>query len=418
MKRALVVLGLGFGDEGKGTVVDWLARRATRPPLLVRWNGGPQAAHHVVTDDGRVHCFSQLGSGSFVEGARTHLGPGMVVDPYALHAEAAAFARSGVPGALGRLSIDPRAVLVTPWHAIVNRIREALRGPAAHGTTGRGVAEAKLGAAAVVAGQVGPGLDDALNDLREELRRTAAALIEAHPDPPEEARRLIARADDRDLWDRFLEAAHGLRPAGVVITAQLPAVETIVLEGAQGALLDRDHGFFPHVTPSRITRAAAEEAMHQMGIQAPVEVWGVLRGVHTRHGAGPFPSEDADLTARLPERHNREDGCAGRFRVGWLDGVLARWALAFAGPIDRLAITCLDRIESLPRRAVVDSWEPGVDLERTIPGERTELARRAVPVVRELGRREPLVEAAEGILRRRVDLESWGPAASDKRLRL
>src|ERR1700733_813790 len=88
-----VVLGLGFGDEGKGTIVDWLASQAATPPLVVRWNGGPQAAHHVVTDDGRVHCFAQLGAGSFVAGARTHLCGDMAVDLYALWTEAEAFAQ-------------------------------------------------------------------------------------------------------------------------------------------------------------------------------------------------------------------------------------------------------------------------------------------------------------------------------------
>ena len=108
-----LVLGLGFGDEGKGTIVDWLARQANAPPLVVRWNGGPQAAHHVV-DGGRVHCFAQLGSASFVPGARTHLAAGMAVDPYALLAEDEALARAGVPDALARLTIDPRARLKTP----------------------------------------------------------------------------------------------------------------------------------------------------------------------------------------------------------------------------------------------------------------------------------------------------------------
>src|SRR5512134_2487875 len=112
-----VVLGLGFGDEGKGSLVDWLARQARSPPLVVRWNGGPQAAHHVVTDDGRTFCFAQIGAGPFVPGARTHLGPEMAVDPYALRVEAEALARAGVPDAA--VTIDPRAVLVTPWHAIV-----------------------------------------------------------------------------------------------------------------------------------------------------------------------------------------------------------------------------------------------------------------------------------------------------------
>ncbi len=121
-----IVLGLGFGDEGKGTIVDWLARQADGPVTVVRWNGGPQAAHHVVTPEGRVFCFAQLGAGSFVAGARTHLGRDMIVDPIALLREADAFGGD----VLARVSIDPQALVVTPWHAVLNQIREVARGGA------------------------------------------------------------------------------------------------------------------------------------------------------------------------------------------------------------------------------------------------------------------------------------------------
>ena len=401
-----VVLGLGFGDEGKGSIVDWLARQASAP-VIVRWNGGPQAAHHVVTDDGRTHCFAQFGAGSFVDGARTHLGADMAIDPYALHEEAAALARVGIADALGRLSIDPRAIVVTPWHAIVNRIRERLRGAARHGTTGRGVGEAKLGAVRLVAGELAA-LDAPMQRLRAALREQARALAAGTTDP--EIHALVARAEDRDLVDAFDDACHRLR---VPITTACPRAETVILESAQGALLDRDHGFFPHVTPSRITRAAAETALGELGLAGDLAVWGVLRAVHTRHGEGPLPSEDAALAAALRESHNREDGPAGRFRVGWFDGVLARYAIAFAGPIDRLAITWLDRVAALPELAVVDAWSGGSEL--TAP-DRTALALAAVPVVRPLARGE-LVPAIEQLVGRRVDVESWGPTASGKRTR-
>ena len=394
MTALQVVLGLGFGDEGKGTIVDWLARRAATPPLVVRWNGGPQAAHHVVTDDGRVHCFAQLASASFVDGARTHLGPQMAVDLYALHVEAAVFGGD----VLARTTIDPRCVLVTPWHAILGRVREALRGPGRHGSTGRGVAEAKLGPMRLVAGALGRGFDARLRELRAALLATAAELA---GDPTcEEARALIARGGDRELLDAFADAAR--RP--LAITSVPPPADHVILESAQGALLDRDHGFFPHVTPSRITRAAAELAAAELGLAGPLEVWGVLRAYHTRHGEGPFPSEDAALAARLPELHNREDGPAGRFRVGWFDAVLARHAIAFAGPIDSLAITCLDRVEALPDRAIAVAWR---DTDRVD----TAAALAGVPLLQHASAIAGAIEAALG---RRIDVQSWGPAASAK----
>jgi adenylosuccinate synthase len=355
-----LVLGLGFGDEGKGTLVDWLARRAESPPLVVRFNGGPQAQHHVVTDDGRVHCFAQLGSASFVEGSRTHLAHDMAVDPFALHAEIAEF------DAPVEVTIDPRCVVVTPWHAIVNRIRESIRGAGRHGTTGRGIREAKLGDHRLLVGDL---TLDGLRAHRGNVMAEATALAPDHE--------LIARGHDDELFAAFADAA--LRPADaafkrVAITTELPRAESIIFESAQGALLDRDHGFWPHVTPSRITRKAAEVAARELGLADDLEVWGVLRAYYTRHGEGPFPTEDPLL--HLPELHNREDGPAGRFRVGWFDAELARKAFDFAGPIDKLAITCLDRIAPI---------------------------------------RPNIVEEIETALGRRIDVQSWGPATKDKR---
>jgi adenylosuccinate synthase len=348
-----LVLGLGFGDEGKGSLVDWLARRAKSPPLVVRFNGGPQAQHHVVTDDGRVHCFAQLGSASFVDGSRTHLAHDMAVDPFALHAEIAEFA-----GPVD-VTIDPRCVVVTPWHAIVNRIRESLRGAERHGTTGRGIREAKLGEHRLLVG------DLTLNGLRAHRDKVMAEAVALAPD-----HELVERGRDDELFATFADAA--LQP--LTITTEVPRAESIIFESAQGALLDRDHGFWPHVTPSRITRQAAEVAARELGLADELEVWGVLRAYYTRHGEGPFPTEDPSLN--LPELHNREDGPAGRFRVGWFDPELAKRAFDFAGPIDKLAITCLDRMAPL---------------------------------------RPNIVEEIETSLGRRIDLQSWGPAAKDKR---
>lgn len=392
-----VVLGLGFGDEGKGTIVDWLARRSPSPPLVVRWNGGPQAAHHVVTEQGRVHCFAQLGSGSFVEGARTHLAPEMVVDLYALRVEAQAFGNARI---LRTVTMDPRCPLVTPWHAIVGRLRELARGASRHGSTGRGVAEAKLGPHQLAAHELADDFERRVDEVRTALLAEAALLAGACGDARPDAEELLARGHEADLLDAFLAAA-GSHPA---ITATPPPAETVILESAQGALLDRDHGFAPHITPSRITRRAAEHAARALGLAGSLHVWGVLRAYHTRHGEGPLPSYDAALTAALPELHNPSDGPAGAFRTGWFDAVLARHAIGFAGPIDSLAITCLDRLDSLRDRAVVDAWQGASTID-------TAAALAAVPHVRSV---ESVPAAIEELLGRPIDVQSWGPTASEK----
>jgi len=414
MRPIRVVLGLGFGDEGKGTIVDWLARQAATPPLVVRWNGGPQAAHHVVTDDGRTHCFAQLGAGSFIADARTHLCGDMAVDLYALWAEADAFA--GIAGgsaadAVERVTVDPRCALVTPWHAAVNLVRETLRGRGRHGSTGRGVGEAKLGPVRLFAGELGDAYDAAarIRDARTALLARATAVLDAGPHAAADrarAREVVTAAADPAVLETFLDAA--ARP--LAVTEHAPRMDDIIFESAQGALLDREHGFFPHVTPSRITRRAARDVARSLGLAAPLEVWGVLRAYHTRHGEGPFPSEDSGLAARLPELHNREDGPAGQFRVGWFDAVLARYAVEVAGPIDRLAATCLDRLATMPDRSVVAAWKGvhadacGAELEAAVGS--------AVPVVRQVDDIAATIEAAVG---HPIDVASFGPRARDKR---
>lgn len=406
-----LVLGLGFGDEGKGTLVDWLARRAAaagaRAPLVIRWNGGPQAQHHVVTDDGRVHCFAQLGSASFLPFARTHLAGDMALDPYALHAEIEALARTtGVAEAdlRARVTIDPRCALVTPWHATVNLVRELLRGHARHGSTGRGIAEAKLGPVRMTAGEIAFDLEARLREARAALIARADRLVVAASDGDPEviaaARAIIATSTTAAVLDAYVSAAR----VPVVLADEAPRADHVIFESAQGALLDREHGCYPHVTPSRITWRAARDVARGLGLDARMEVWGVLRAYQTRHGEGPMPSEDRALAARLPELHNRDDGAAGRFRVGWFDAVLARHALAFAGPIDHLAVTCLDRVAALADRSIVDRYHvPIADLECDLGD--------AVPVATRV---DDVGDAIATALGRRLDLRSFGPRACDK----
>ncbi|MSP17027.1 MAG: adenylosuccinate synthetase [Myxococcales bacterium] len=395
-----VVLGLGFGDEGKGSIVDWLARRAIAeggaPPLVIRWNGGPQAQHHVVTDDGRVHCFAQLGAASFV-GARTHLAGDMAVDLYALEEELRELATTTGEAASdlrARVTIDPRCALVTPWHATVNLVREALRGGRRHGSTGRGIGEAKLGPIRMFAGELEYDFATRLREVRAGLLARASALA-----ADDFARALIARASEADIFDAYLAAAR----LPIAVRDEAPAADHVIFESAQGSLLDRDHGFFPHVTPSRITRRAARDVARGLRLDAPMTVWGVLRAYHSRHGEGPFPSEDCELATRLPELHNREDGHAGRFRVGWFDAVLARYAIGFAGPIDRIAVTCLDRVAALPDRSIVTAWRDSADVERDVTS--------AIPVVQRV---DDVATAISEALGRAIDVASYGPRAADK----
>jgi adenylosuccinate synthase len=353
--RAFVVAGLGFGDEGKGSVVDWLVRRHGAS-LVVRYNGGPQAAHHVVTDAGQWHCASQLGAGALVPGVRTHLAETVLVDPLALHGEARALLRLGVGDPLERLTIDPRAVVVTPLHGILNRMQELARGARRHGSCGRGVGQAQLdrerGGVPVVRVAdlftLDP-LEGAITALWRVKLDLAEQLVDARP-ADEGLRGELVRLADKALPASMAAALHAVARRGAIRTAMRPPIDgPIVFEGAQGLLLDRDYGFFPHVTPSRTTFAGALACLEAiaggaMPRSAAVRV-GVLRAYATRHGAGPLLTEDSTLDA-VPEPHNAAHPWQGAFRRGWFDVPAARHALRAVGGIDALVLTHLDTHEA------------------------------------------------------------------------
>src|SRR5690242_399336 len=141
MKRAIITVGLGFGDEGKGATVDYLTR-AYDADLVVRYCGGSQAGHNVELSDGRRHTFSQFGAGTLVRGRdrpRTYLGPNVVIDPPAMLREARHLAELGVEEPLSLLTIHPRCLVTTVWHRTLNRLRELSRGEDRHGSCGQGV---------------------------------------------------------------------------------------------------------------------------------------------------------------------------------------------------------------------------------------------------------------------------------------
>jgi adenylosuccinate synthase len=449
--RAILVVGLGLGDEGKGSVVDALARRHGAR-LVVRFNGGPQAAHHVVSPEGRLHCFSQFGAGTLVPGVRTHLARFVAVDPLALANEAAALRTVGVDDALARLTIDPRCVVVTPIHRALNRIRELARGDGRHGSVGLGVGEALLDAerAAVPVVRVGDARDPARLGAR--LRLLWRMKIDLAEQLVEGAR---GPAIDHESLDRELASLRRSEPiaalasaldhlahrSGVTLTEELALDprEVAIFEGAQGVLLDRDHGFFPYVTPSRTTFAHADTLLAEARWGGAVTRVGVLRAYATRHGQGPFVTEDVDLTAATPDLHNTSHAFQGAFRVGWFDVVAARYALRVVGEVDWLAITNLDRLAGRASVRVCTAYDPGdgAEIQRDLPRSggvagadldaRAALSARLSrtrPVYTELpGWRSAGDAAAQAFLRFLespaalgipAGLTSWGPRAGDK----
>ncbi|MDF1563248.1 MAG: adenylosuccinate synthetase [Deltaproteobacteria bacterium] len=380
--RAWMVVDLGFGDAGKGAVTDHLVRHEGAR-WVIRFNGGAQAGHNVVSPQGRHHTFSQLGAGTFVPGVRTYLAPPVVFHPGAVRFEAAHLREVGVEDALSRLHLASTCRVTTPFHQALGRLRELARGASPHGTCGVGVGETVRDALdhpgdVLRAGDLrdaDPG--ERLERIRHRCLRAAEALALDLSDPRCEEELALLRDPEvvlrwRELIAPVLEAIH-LEEDEALDDATF-GEGPLVFEGAQGVLLDERAGFHPHTTWSRCTSEGAEGWLAARALpQLPLRL-GVLRIYATRHGPGPFPSEAPELASLLPEPHNGGPGWQGSFRRGWLDPPLVRYAIAANGGIDGLALTHLDRLGALPAWQQVEEHEgldrplapppaPGEDLE-------------------------------------------------------
>lgn len=329
----IIVVDLGFGDAGKGATVDYLCSPDTGLDVsaVVRFNGGAQAAHNVIVD-GRHHTFSQFGAGT-LSGVPTVLSQHVLVEPLALAAEARQLERLGVPNPLSLIHIDGRALVTTPFHIMMNRAKEDLRGAARHGSCGKGIGET------VAFSLEFP--DDALRvaDCAQPniMRRKLSALA-----------RWCASSIGRlpcidSIMDAYTEFAAALRLSDDGDLAMLADRGRLIFEGAQGVLLDEWRGFHPHTTWSTVEPSNARAMIDELGRDA--YVLGTTRTYATRHGAGPMPSERAELGIVLPELHNGAGKYQGAFRVGDLDLVMLRYGVDVCDGVDGLSVTHLDAVE-------------------------------------------------------------------------
>jgi adenylosuccinate synthase len=418
----VIVVDLGYGDAGKGTVVDWLCspHGSVSPgggaPVhtVVRFNGGAQAGHNVVTTDGRQHTFAQFGSGTFSPGVRTHLSRFMLVDPLALAAEAGHLAALGVPDALARLTVDRDALLTTPYHRAANQARELARGQDRHGSCGMGIGETARYALSYPGDAPRAGDGEAPRTLARKLTllrdRLAAELGPLAGLPP------VA-----ELCAAYQAFAAAVPLTGPGYLAGVLHRGRVVFEGAQGILLDEWRGFHPYTTWSTTTFANAEALLAEAG-ETAVRL-GVVRSYLTRHGPGPFVTEDPTL--ELPEPHNRHGQWQGVFRTGHFDAVALRYAVEVAGGVDALAVTHLDTVTARPvrlcRRYEVDGRPvarlvPGPERDLAYAGRLTAMLLRARPEYTEPGQDWPGVIGQ--VLGAPVALLSRGPTAADKDLPL
>jgi adenylosuccinate synthase len=448
----VIVVDLGYGDAGKGTTVDWLCARGQegargRPvQAVVRFNGGAQAAHHVLAPgggrsgghSGGPHAFAQFGSGTFTPGTRTFLSRFMLVDPLALVAEAEHLRHLGVPGPLGLVTVDRDALLTTPYHRAANRAREAARDDGRHGSCGMGIGETASYAltypqdAPRAADMTTPRvLERKLALLRDRLTTELAGLggmpeLASLPEFRTVIGGLPAAADVAAV---YRTVAGRVTLAADDYLATLLKAGPVVFEGAQGVLLDEWRGFHPYTTWSTTTFENAETLLREAGQPGAATRLGVTRTYQTRHGPGPFPTEDPTLA--LPEAHNANGRWQGPFRTGHLDAVALGYAAEVAGGVDAVALTHLDtarehaadlricRAYDLGGRTVT-RIEPGPPCDLAYQESLTATLLKARPVYERTGSGPAAGTAADwadavaGILRAPVVLRSHGPALTDK----
>jgi len=333
----VVVIGSQWGDEGKGKVVDWLSERAH---VVVRFQGGHNAGHTLVVD-GVTYKLSLLPSGIVRGGKLSIIGNGVVIDPFALLDEIANVGKLGVKVTPENLRIAENAPLILPVHRRVDQVAEAIRGKGKIGTTGRGIGPAYEDKIARRAIRVCDLEDEALlRDKLENLLVYHNALLKAADAPPmtvdeilkplmEVAPKILPFAEP--VW-RLLD---GLRREG----------KRILFEGAQGAMLDVDHGTYPYVTSSN-TLAGTATIGSGMGLGGIGYALGITKAYTTRVGSGPFPTELMDeVGARIGKVGQEFGTVTGRpRRCGWFDAVMVRQAIKING-INGIALTKVDILD-------------------------------------------------------------------------
>ena len=396
----VVVVGAQWGDEGKGKIVDWLSERAD---VVVRYQGGHNAGHTLVVD-GTTYKLSLLPSGIVREGKVSVIGNGVVVDPWALTEEIERLTEQGVVITPDNLMIAENASLILPVHGELDVLREASKTGTKIGTTKRGIGPAyedKVGRRAIR-------LIDLAN--KDSLADKVAGLLEHHNALRRGFGETEVSADD--LLQKLMQVAEKVLPFAAPVWRRLDEArksgKRILFEGAQGTLLDIDHGTYPFVTSSN-TIAGQAAAGSGLGPSALNYVLGITKAYTTRVGEGPFPTELTDEIGQgLGERGHEFGTVTGRSRrCGWFDAVLVRQSIVTGG-IDGIALTKLDVLDGMDELKVTIGYRlDGVEIDHLPAGRDAQ------------GRVEPIYESLEGWSTSTRGARSWAdlPATAVKYVR-
>ena len=352
-----IVIGLGYGDEGKGVTTDALCRQVEKP-LVVRFSGGHQAGHTVVSPDGRRHVFSNFGAGTLA-GAATFWSRNCTFNPVGFATERAVLVGLGVEPTY---FVDPLAPVTTPYDVLYNRHLE--RGQR-HGSCG-------LGFGATIARHEGPAklhAMDLLYDFVLEKKLPAVAAYYAGLGVAFEEARLAHLLDD--FHQRVLALrSQQIRTCDLAQVLAENSFDQVIFEGSQGLLLDQEIGYFPHVTRAYVSTRNALGMIRKYSLPDP-EIYYVTRAYQTRHGNGPLTNEHLKpLLRKTPEETNVYNGWQGPQRRSLLDINQLRFALAadaaYSYGLPRhLVVTCLDQLSG-PWLATEDERRVGLDAARSL----------------------------------------------------
>lgn len=395
----VTVIGAQWGDEGKGKIVDWLAERAD---VVVRFQGGHNAGHTLVVGE-NVYKLSLLPSG-IVRGTLSVIGNGVVLDPWHFRDEVAKLAGQGVIITPENLQIAETCPLILPFHRDLDGLREDASGAGKIGTTRRGIGPAyedKVGRRAIRVCDLAH-----LDDLGPQIDRLTAhhdALRAGFGEPPIDRDALMAEL--REVADFILPYA---KPVWLTLNTAKAQGKRILFEGAQGVLLDVDHGTYPFVTSSN-TIAGTAAGGSGLGPSAAGFVLGIVKAYTTRVGSGPFPTELEDETGqRLGERGHEFGTVTGRKRrCGWFDAVLVRQSVAVSG-VAGIALTKLDVLDGFEELKICVGYTIGDKTYDYLPAHTQDQARA-----------QPVYETIEGWPDTTAGARSWAdlPAQAIKYIR-
>lgn len=371
---AIVVVGAQWGDEGKGKIVDMLAEKAS---TVARFSGGNNAGHTVVNNFGKFS-FHLIPAGVFQPGTTCLIGNGVVVDPAVLLEEIEMVEKAGLK--VDRLFISDRANVIMPYHVILDKLEEASRGHGAIGTTGRGIGPAFVDRTARMGIRMGDLLDRAIfrDRLKAVLDQKNTVITKIYNGQPLSFDEIFNR-----YWDYGQKLARRVGETHVLAREALDRGEWVLLEGAQGTMLDLDFGTYPYVTSS-LTAAGGACAGVGLGPTRIDQVLGVTKAYTTRVGGGPLPTELNDETGTMiRERAGEYGATTGRpRRCGWFDAVIARYTAEING-FTSVALTRLDVLDVLPKIKVCTAYEmDGRRCQR--PPARVDLLQKCRPVYEEL----------------------------------